>query len=413
MKVQNKRKIINDPVYGFINIPSDIIFDLLEHPYFQRLRRIKQLGLTHFVYPGALHTRFQHAIGALYLMTKAIDVLKSKGHYISDEENEAVCIAILLHDIGHGPFSHALEHSIIKGVSHEDISLAFIQELNKEFKGKLDIALQIYQNKYSRKFLHQLVSGQLDMDRLDYLRRDSFFTGVSEGVVGSDRIIKMLNIKNDELVIEAKGIYSVEKFLIARRFMYWQVYLHKTVLSAENMLIKTLKRANELIKRGDALFATPSLHFFLHNDIDDFDTKFGGKSVLELFASLDDDDIMVSIKEWAKQPDSVLSHLSKSIINRQLFRVEIQDGQFSENRIENLKNKAVELYNLSADEVNYFVYSKSISNYAYTLEDTQINILDNDGKLKELSEASDILNIKMLSEKAKKHFLIYPKSIII
>jgi len=411
LKAQNKRKIINDPVYGFINIPSDIIFDLLEHPYFQRLRRIKQLGLTHFVYPGALHTRFQHAIGALYLMTKAIEVLKLKGHFISDEENEAVCIAILLHDIGHGPFSHALENSIIKGVSHEIISLVFIKELNKTFDGKLELALKIYQNKYHRKFLHQLVSGQLDMDRLDYLRRDSFFTGVSEGVVGSDRIIKMLNIKNDELVIEAKGIYSVEKFLIARRFMYWQVYLHKAVLAAENMLIKTLKRANELIKSDVKLFATPSLQFFLHNDIDNFDSKFNGQSVLELFASLDDDDIMVSIKEWAKQPDRVLSHLSKSIINRQLFRVEIQDEKFSENRIEKLRTKAVELFNISTDEVSYFVFSKSISNYAYTLEDTQINILDNDGKLKELSEASDILNIKMLAEKAKKHFLIYPKSI--
>ena len=412
MKTQNKRKIINDPVYGFINIPSDIIFDLLQHPYFQRLRRIKQLGLTHFVYPGALHTRFQHAIGALYLMTKAIDVLKSKGHYISDEENEAVCIAILLHDIGHGPFSHALEHSIIKGVSHEEISISIIRELNIIFNGKLDLALKIFQDKYQRKFLHQLVSGQLDMDRLDYLRRDSFFTGVSEGVVGSDRIIKMLNIVNDELVIEAKGIYSVEKFLIARRFMYWQVYLHKTVLSAENMLIKTLKRANELANKGIELFATPSLHFFLYNEITDFDTVFDGKSILELFTSLDDDDIMVSIKEWAKQPDKVLSHLSKSIINRELFRIEIQDKKFNKNRIEELKVKAAGIFNIKAKELEYFVFSDSVSNFAYTLEDTQINILKNNGDLVELSKASDILNIKMLSKKAKKYFLIYPKSIL-
>ncbi len=374
------------------------------------------MGLTHFVYPGALHTRFQHAIGSLHLMTKALDVLIAKGNNISHEEYEAVCIAILLHDIGHAPFSHALEHSIVKDISHEEISLAIMQKLNSNFSGKLDLALEIFQNNYHRKFLHQLVSGQLDMDRLDYLRRDSFFSGVSEGVVGSERIIKMLNVIDDELVVEAKGIYSVEKFLIARRLMYWQVYLHKTVLSAESMLIKTLKRAKELAKNNVELFATPSLHFFLYNEINNsnfYDSpEPGQKSILDLFTSLDDDDIMVSIKEWSEHSDKVLSLLSKSILNRKLFRIEIQEERFRKNKIDKIKASASELYKINLKKIDYLVFSDSISNYAYTLEDSQINILNKDGSLIELSEASDILNIKILSKKAKKHFLIYPKDIV-
>ena len=339
----NKRKIINDPIYGFITLPNDLVFDLINHPIFQRLRRIKQLGLTNLVYPGALHTRFHHAIGAMHLMTEALLVLKSKGVNITDEESEAAIIAILLHDIGHGPFSHALEHTIVKGISHEDISMMLMNELNITFKGKLTLAIKIFKGDYSKKYLHQLVSSQLDMDRLDYLKRDSFFTGVSEGVVSSDRIIKMLNVAKGELVIEAKGIYSVEKFLIARRLMYWQVYLHKTVLSAENLLVKILKRAKELSLSGTELFATPALSLFLKNNFNkkDFTSK---KELLNQFVLLDDYDIMASVKVWTLSDDKILSLLCSSLIDRNLYKIELQNKKFNSSYIKTLQEKIMKKY---------------------------------------------------------------------
>ncbi|MEA3446741.1 MAG: HD domain-containing protein [Bacteroidota bacterium] len=413
MRTQNKRKIVNDPVYGFINIPSDLVFDLIEHPWFQRLRRIKQLGLSNYVYPGANHTRFQHALGAMHLTVKAITVLREKGHEITEVEAEAVTIAILLHDIGHGPFSHALENSIVTKISHEELSLLFMKELNIQFNGRLDLAIQIFRNKYEKKFLFQLVSGQLDMDRMDYLRRDSFFTGVSEGVIGSDRIIKMLNVANDELVIDAKGIYSVEKFLIARRLMYWQVYLHKTVLVAESMLLKTLQRAKLLARQGQPLFSSTALQFFLYQQIKE-EGFFNDdrKSWLALFAELDDDDLFSAIKAWTKHDDKVLAILANSIVNRRLFRIEIENKQFSSGKIGKLQNAVKKRLGLSNAEIDYMVYSDSISNYAYTLNDSQINILYKDAGLQEISAASDILNIQVLSKNVIKYFLVYPKELI-
>ncbi len=408
-QVINKRKIVNDPVHGFINIPSDIIFDLIEHKYFQRLRRIKQLGLTHFVYPGAMHTRFHHAIGAMHLMNLAIDVIRTKGHKITDNEAKAVTIAVLLHDIGHGPFSHVLENILINNVSHEDISLAFIKNLNQHFDNQLELAIKIFQNKYKKRFLHQLVSSQLDMDRLDYLKRDSFFTGVSEGVIGSDRIIKMLNVVDDNLVVEAKGIYSIEKYLIARRLMYWQVYLHKTVLVAEEILIKILKRAKHLATHGVELFASPVLKYFLYNNISKNDFE-NNANIIEQFAGLDDNDIILSLKVWKNHPDRVLSELCRRIIDRNLFKIELQNKAFEEKYIENLKLSFKKQYNLDNNEVEYFVFTRTISNNAYKVQDDKINILYNNGNIVDITEASDILNVSVLSKEVKKHFLIYPKS---
>ena len=414
MKPTNKRKIINDPVYGFININSSLVFDLVEHPWFQRLRRIRQLGLTNLVYPGAMHTRLQHALGAVYLMDEAISVIRAKGHEITDIEAEAVTIAILLHDIGHGPFSHALEFSLIENHTHEDISEMLMDELNIEFGGQLSLALQVFKNKYHKKFLHQLVSGQLDMDRLDYLRRDSFFTGVIEGVVSSDRIIKMLNVVDDNLVVEAKGIYSIEKFLIARRLMYWQVYLHKTVLSAENMLVNILKRAKKLSLEGNELFATPALHFFLSQSFQNNDIKPSNKlrnQILENFVMLDDTDIISATKVWQSHNDKVLSTLCKYINNRVLYKIEMQNSAFTESRINELKEKGKKHFSLNDDEIKYFVFSDSISNHTYVPSDNRITILFNNGSISDISEASDILNISVLSKVVKKHFLCYPKEL--
>ena len=318
----NKKKIFNDPVYGFISIPQEIIFDVIEHPFMQRLRRIKQLGLTDLVYPGALHTRYHHVLGAMHLMSKAIATIRRKGHTISETEEQAALLAILLHDIGHGPFSHALEHDIVSGVSHEEISIFFIERLSKEFNGELDLALEIFKNTYPKEFLHQLVSSQLDMDRMDYLNRDSFYTGVNEGKIGSDRIIEMMNVVNGKLVLEEKGIYSIEKFIVARRLMYWQVYLHKTVVAAEYMLIQALRRAKELKQKGTALFASPALNYFLENNVSAEDFKSDPK-VLERFALLDDYDILGAIKVWQSESDKVLSELSKRIIERRLFKIEV------------------------------------------------------------------------------------------
>ncbi len=404
----NKHKIFNDPVYGFITLPFEIIFDLIEHPYFQRLRRIKQLGLTNLVYPGALHTRFHHAIGAMHLMGEAIEEIRSKGHEITEEEAEAVTIAILLHDIGHGPFSHALEHSIVNNVTHEDISEIFMTRLNKEFNGRLSLAIKIFQNKYPKKFLHQLVSSQLDMDRLDYLKRDSFFTGVSEGVVSSDRIIKMLNVVNDQLAIEAKGIYSIEKFIIARRLMYWQVYLHKTVLSAENLLVHILKRAKELAEKKVDLFCTPALKTFLYKQYSKKDFK-NTPELLDKFALLDDYDIMTSIKVWTSHTDFVLSTLCKGIVDRKLFKVEMQSQPFAAGKIRKIKNEIKKLYNLNDAEVSYFIFSGNVANDAYRTDKISINILFKDGKVVDIAKASDQLNIQVLEKTVKKYYLCYPK----
>ncbi len=404
----NKKKIINDPVYGFITISYDIIFDLIEHPYFQRLRRIKQLGLTHLVYPGALHTRFHHALGTMHLMEKAIAVIKSKGTEITEEEAKGVVIAILLHDIGHGPFSHALEHSIVKKISHEEISSLFMDELNKEFKGQLNLALKIFRNNYKKKFLHQLVSSQLDMDRLDYLRRDSFFTGVSEGVISTERIIKMLTVKNDELAIEEKGIYSIEKFIIARRLMYWQVYLHKTVLSAENLVVNILKRAKYLAINKTDLFCTPALKFFLYNEYNLSSFK-KNPNLLQQFSLLDDNDIITAIKVWVNHPDKVLSCLCKMMINRNLYKIQLQKKKFDKTEIKNLSKKYQEKYKLSKEEVSYFVFQKSIVNNAYNPKKDKINILLKNKTMLDITEAADTLNINALSRPVKKWFLCFPK----
>ncbi|MCX6294775.1 MAG: HD domain-containing protein [Bacteroidetes bacterium] len=404
----NKLKIFNDPIYGFVSLPYEIIFDLIEHPYFQRLRRIKQLGLTNLVYPGALHTRFHHAMGAMHLMGQAIDVIRAKGHEITEEEAKGVTIAILLHDIGHGPFSHALEHSIVNNITHEDISELFMSRLNEEFDGKLTLAINIFQNKYKKKFLHQLVSSQLDMDRLDYLNRDSFFTGVSEGVVSSDRIIKMLNVVNDQLAIEAKGIYSIEKFIIARRLMYWQVYLHKTVLSAESLLVNILRRAKELAEKKEQLFCTPALQTFLYNKYSESDFSKNPK-LLEIFSQLDDNDIMTSIKVWASHKDIVLSSLCKQLTDRKLFKVELQNQAFKEDKIKAIKQEIKKRLKLNDKEVNYFVFTGMVTNDAYRADKIRINILFKDGTVSDIAEASDQLSIDVLAKTVKKHYICYPK----
>ncbi len=414
MNLKYKRKIINDPVYGFIDIPFALVFEIIEHPYFQRLTRIKQLGLTYMVYPGAQHSRFQHSLGALHLMTSCISTLREKGIDINQEEAEAVSIAILLHDIGHGPFSHALEQSLIEGISHEDLSRVFMEELNEEFSGRLDLAIKIFNNQYKKKFLHQLVSGQLDMDRLDYLRRDSFFTGVSEGTIGSDRIIKMMNVVDDNLVIDVKGIYSLEKFLIARRLMYWQVYLHKTVQSAEFLLVKTLCRAIELAQNGEEVYGTPALKFFLYQNIN-HSSVFTKKSVwktrdiIKNFALLDDSDIISSAKVWAEGEDIVLQLLSRRLIDRELFRVELSDKPFSGKSIQLIKDWVVNEYNVEKEHARYFVFSEMISNYAFDPSDHNVQILNKDGGLHDIGEVSDILNTRVLSMKVKKYCLCYPK----
>lgn len=406
----NKKKIINDPVYGFVSIPSGFIFDLIQHPYFQRLRYIKQVSMTHMVYPGALHTRFQHVIGAMHLMQLAIDTLRSKDVEISEEEEEAALVAILLHDIGHGPFSHSLEHTLIEGVSHEVISAMLMDRLNADFAGRLSLAITIFNDKYHRHFLHQLVSGQLDTDRMDYLNRDSFFTGVSEGVISFDRIIKMLTVVNDELVVEAKGIYSVEKFLIARRLMYWQVYLHKTVIAAEQMLIKALKRAKELSNQGELLFATPALQHFLRNKVnaENFLTE---EKHLNWFTKLDDTDILSALKCWADHDDIILRTLCQKILGRDLFRTELRTTDFEESEITWYKNRAIAQFNLKADEVDYFVYYQIIYNSAYSAEKEPIRIVNNMGQLVEIAEASDLSNLEALSKKVIKYALTYPKEL--
>lgn len=404
----NKRKIINDPVHGFITLPDELIFDLIEHPFFQRLRRIKQLGLSHLVYPGANHTRFHHALGAMHLMTKAIDVLRSKNVEITNEEKLGATIAILLHDIGHGPFSHTLEHTLLKSIHHEQVSLLFMQRLNEEFGGRLGLAIAIFTNQYHKGFLHQLVSGQLDMDRLDYLQRDSYFTGVSEGVVGSDRIITMLNVSNNNLVIEEKGIYSIENFIGARRIMYWQVYMHKTVVSSEYMLTSILKRAKYLYKKGLDLFASPSLKVFLQHDIS-FDQFKTDTRMLDHFALIDDSDISTSIKVWQSCDDHILALLCQQIASRQLFKTTISPNAFSNETVQERRIKIQERYGVSAEEVKYFLRSEKLINSAYDEKYKQINILMRDGTIEDLAQASDNLNISALSTPVEKFYLCHAK----
>ena len=411
----NKKKIINDPVFGFINIRSELVFDLIEHPYFQRLRRIKQLGLSCLVFPGANHTRFEHALGAVHLMRSAIAILKLKGQEITDEEADAVTVAILLHDIGHGPFSHVLENTLVPNVSHEHISLLLMEELNRQFDGKLELAIRIFTDQYPKKFLHQLVSSQLDMDRLDYLSRDSFFSGVSEGIIGAERIIKMLSVKNDELVVEYKGIYSVESFLIARRLMYWQVYLHKTVISAEYLLINVLARARELAMKETELFATPVLKVFLTKQIllDDFvqNMEIDGRKVLDLFASLDDNDIFASVKEWQEHPDAILSYLSKCVINRRLYKIKISKKPISDQKIVQLKEKICSHFNVCNEDLKYFLIADTISNSAYNkASSNKINVLFKNNKTSDIAVASDI-NLSVFSETVRKYFICYPKEL--
>jgi HD superfamily phosphohydrolase len=407
----NKKKIINDPVYGFISIPTDLVYDLIEHPYFQRLRYIKQLGMTHLVYPGALHTRFHHALGAMHLMGLAIETLCNKGQVITPEEKEGLTIAILLHDVGHGPFSHALEHTIVEGISHEDISILLMNKLNEEFNGRLSLAISIFKGDYPQTFLHQLVSSQLDMDRMDYLNRDSFFTGVSEGVISSDRIIKMLNVKDDSITVEEKGIYSIEKFLIARRLMYWQVYLHKTVIAGEQLLCKIFNRSRELALKGDKYGITPALSYFLENVIskDDFINQ---KRHLELFALLDDTDVMAAVKIWADSDDYVLATLCHNLINRRLYHVDIASERPDESFIRELRAKAVAKYNISEHEASYFVFTDTIRNNAYNKGDGNIHILMKDGGIKDITLASDNSNLEALSKTVKKYILCYTKDLI-
>lgn len=406
---QNKRKIINDPVYGFISIPHEQVFDFVEHPYFQRLRGIRQLGLTYFVYPGAVHNRLQHALGSVHLMNMALDVIERKGTQISEDDRLAAFLAILLHDIGHGPFSHALENVFVNEISHERLSLLFMQQLNKEFAGALDKAILIFTGQYPRTFLHQLVSSQLDMDRLDYLRRDSFYTGVTEGVVGSERIIKMLRVVDDRLVVDIKGIYSIDKFLIARRLMYWQVYLHKTVTVAEQMLIKVLERAKQLASGGEVFQISPVLNLFLSGQVPDLNAPEMVSDFLNLFAKLDDSDVFSALKCWAEHPDKILSSLATGIIHRQLLGIRIQDEPFEEEKIASLRRRVMMKEGISMEESKSYVFSDTLSNPTYSDADDQVILRENSGRLIELSQASDIINYSMLSKHSSKFFLCFPK----
>ena len=405
----NKLKILNDPIYGFISITNPLIYDLIQHPYFQRLRRISQMGMSYLVYPGAHHTRFHHALGCMHIMQKTIQVLKFKGVTISEEEENALCIAILLHDIGHGPFSHAMEHSIVEDVSHESISLLFMDRLNEVFEGKLTLAIQIFRGQYHRKFMLQLISSQLDMDRMDYLKRDSFYSGVAEGNINSERLIQMMNVQDDVLVIEEKGIYSVEKFLVARRLMYWQCYLHKTSVAAELILTRILKRAKELTYKEISLPCSSPLKFFLEHKIglEDFDQK-----TLETFSRLDDFDIMGAIKEWQYHDDFVLAELCRMIINRDLLKIKLRAERVDKTLVTEKRNKLQELYKISAEEVKYFVFKGKIKNQAYNKTGEPIHILKKDRTVEDVAEASDQLNLKALSKPVTKYYICFPKVLL-
>ncbi len=404
----NKLKILNDPIYGFITIPNTLIYDLIQHPYFQRLRRISQMGMSYLVYPGAHHTRFHHALGCMYIMQKAVQTLKFKGVDISEEEENALYVAILLHDIGHGPFSHALENSVVEEVHHEELSLLFMEQLNAEFNGKLSLAIQVFKGEYHRKFMLQLISSQLDMDRMDYLKRDSFYTGVNEGNVNSERLIQMLNVQDDVLVMEEKGIYSIEKFLMARRLMYWQAYLHKTSVVAELTLTKILKRAKELATKGEVLFGSPFLLFFLNHKIE---LNQIDKTILDKFSNLDDYDVLGAIKQWQYHDDFVLSSLSNMIINRNLLKIELSEDKIDKIKYLDLKEKYAKQYGISDKEVEYFVFKGKIKNEAYSKSSEPIRILKKDRTIETVVEASDQMHLKALSKTVTKYFICYPKVI--
>ncbi|WP_282042567.1 HD domain-containing protein [Winogradskyella flava] len=406
MKSNNKLKIFNDPIYGFITIPNSLIFDLIQHKYFQRLRRISQMGLSYLVYPGAHHTRFHHALGSMHLMQKAINVLRFKGVTISSDEENGLLIAILLHDIGHGPFSHAMEHSIVNDISHEEISLRFMEELNEEFNGSLTLAISIFRGEYERKFMCQLISSQLDMDRADYLKRDSFYTGVAEGNINSERLITMLNVIDDMLVVEEKGIYSVEKFLVARRFMYWQVYLHKTGVVAEQLLTRTLKRAKELVQLGESLKCSDSLLFFLNYEINKNSFK---SETLNVFSKLDDYDIVAAMKDWQYHDDFVLKNLCEMIINRDLLKIKVKNKPIKMSELARHANALMDRYDISKVEADYFVFHGEITNQAYQSKKHHINILLKSGKIKDIAKVSDQLNLKALSKSVTKYYMCYPK----
>ena len=406
MKHPNKRKIINDPVFGFIGIPNDFVYDVIQHPYFQRLNRIKQLGLSSFVYPGAQHTRLLHSLGAMHLMNEAVAQLQATGNEITAAEADAVRCAILLHDIGHGPFSHTLENSLVHGISHEEISLMMMHQINNEFDGKLATAIDVFTGDYHKHFLHQLVSGQLDMDRLDYLSRDSFFCGVSEGIIGAARIIKMLNIHNDQLAVEAKGIYSIEKFLVARRLMYWQVYLHKTSVAAEQMLLNILRRAKELALAGAELFASPALHFFLYHHVDK-SMFLTDPEALRFYAMLDDADVICAVKVWSGHSDKVLSTLCRCFTDRKLFKVEIRSEPLTMQEKNEITKKYMHHFDISALEASCFSGEVTVATDTYSPGDDNINIIYKDGEVKDVADASDMLNITVLTKKVEKHYLCY------
>lgn len=403
-----KRKIINDPVFGFITIPNNFIYELIQHPFLQRLNRIKQLGLASFVYPGAQHTRFHHSLGTMYLMNEALIHLRQKGHEITEEEYVGALSSILLHDIGHGPFSHVLEHTLVNEVRHETISLLLMKKLNKQLNNSLDVCISIFKNEYRKHFLHQLVNGQLDVDRLDYLRRDSFFTGVTEGNIGSARIIKMLDVRDDKLVIESKGINSIENFLMSRRLMYWQVYLHKTSVAAEKTLINTLNRAKELVRNGDSLFASPSLNYFLKKEVTKNDF-LNEEETLTNFLNLDDSDIWTALKVWRSHTDIVLSTLSDSLINRKLFKIEISNKAKSYEEIKSYLKTIKHYFKISDDEAKYFYSSDVLTTDMYNEYDDSIDILYRDETIKDISTASDMFNIELLAKKVEKYYFAYYK----
>ncbi|TXI64797.1 MAG: HD domain-containing protein [Flavobacterium sp.] len=409
MSQTNKLKIFNDPIYGFINIPNSFIYDLIQHPYFQRLRRISQMGMSYLVYPGAHHTRFHHALGCMHIMQKAVQTLQFKGVSISEEEENALYIAILLHDIGHGPYSHAMEHSIVEEVHHEELSLLFMEQLNKEFDGKLALAIQVFKGEYHRKFMLQLISSQLDMDRMDYLKRDSFYSGVAEGNINSERLIQMMNVQDDYLVIEEKGIYSVEKFLVARRLMYWQAYLHKTSVVAELILTKILKRAKELTQKGILLPCSEPLQFFLQHKISlaDFD-----KSVLDKFSYLDDYDVLGAIKAWQFHDDFVLQSLCRMILNRDLLKIQMSDDKPNKENLLAIKNKYISIAKISDKEADYFVFKGKLKNQAYSKSSEPIRILKKDKTIEDVVEASDQLHLKALSKPVTKYFICFPKVVL-
>lgn len=401
-------KIINDPVHGFIKIPRGLLLNIVQHPLMQRLTRIKQLGMSPVVYPGAQHTRFQHSLGAYHLMTEAIMSLTQKGIFIFDSEAEAVEAAILMHDIGHGPFSHVLENTLISGICHEDISLMMMEQINRDLGQQLNLALAIFKDEYHKHFLHQLISSQLDMDRMDYLRRDSFFTGVQEGMVGSARILKMLNVLDDELVIDQKGIYSIENYLTSRRSMYWQVYLHKTVVACENVLINCLNRAKYLTSQGNDIFASPSLNYFLENNVDK-EFFLTHPEALHHYCMLDDNDIWSAVKVWCECDDDILRILANDLVNRRLFKVEVTEQPATDEHIAEIRERLAEQYNISLADTHYFMGQNTISKDMYDIDGDHITMLMKDGTTCDISEASELLHAALLSHQAPKYYLSFQR----